>query len=62
MLIRRWLLPCFLLGLAMLMPMGCDGCGDDGPAEEMGEEIDNAVGEMGDAAEEAADELEEAAD
>lgn len=41
----------FLIGLA--------GCEQDGPAENAGEKIDEAVEETGDEMEEAADEMEE---
>lgn len=36
------------------------GCEDDGPAEEVGEQIDEAGDEVGDNLEEAGDEVEEA--
>jgi len=41
-----------------LVTTGCEG--NDGPAEEVGESIDEAVDEAGDAIEDAADEVEDA--
>jgi hypothetical protein len=38
------------------------GCEDEGPAEEMGEDIDEAAEEAGDKIDEAADEVEESTD
>lgn len=38
------------------------GCEDDGPAEEMGEGIDNAAEDTGDAFDDAGDDLEDAVD
>lgn len=40
----------------------CVGCAEDGPAEEAGEKIDEAVENTGDAMEDAADDAEEAID
>ncbi|WP_420429019.1 hypothetical protein [Algiphilus sp.] len=55
------------LALALFMGVGSiallSGCdSNDGPAEEMGESIDEAAEEAGDAMEEAGDEMEETAD
>lgn len=48
------------LGLISAPLAACDR--DDGPAEELGEELDDAADDIGDAAEDAAEELEDAAD
>lgn len=54
------------LVLAMFMGVGSiallSGCESEGPAEEMGESIDEAAEEAGDAMEDAGDEMEETAD
>ena len=49
--------------LAIFAGLGLAGCADnDGPAENLGERLDDAVGEARDRAEDAADEVREAAD
>jgi len=52
--------------LSLMMSVGSiallSGCESEGPAEEMGESIDEAAEEAGGAMEEAGDEMEEAAD
>ena len=48
-----------MLALSVGMLAGCE---EQGPAEEAGEEIDEAVEEAGDEMEEAADEVEEEVD
>lgn len=49
-----------MLALALPGLTGCDA--NDGPAEEMGETLDDAADEAGDAMEDAADDMEDAAD
>lgn len=49
----------FLAGAAPIVMSGCD---DGGPAEEIGEDIDDAVDDAGDAIEDAADDVEDAID
>ena len=44
-----------LLALAMLGATGLAACDSEGPAEQLGENIDNAVEETGDAIENATD-------
>lgn len=41
--------------LAMLFALGLSACSQDGPAEEAGESIDNAVEDAGDTIEDATD-------
>jgi hypothetical protein len=49
--------------LASLVFLGLCACTDrDGPAEQLGERLDDAADEAGDRIEDAAEELEEAAD
>lgn len=55
----------FLLMTVAVLSLGLatTGCQDnDGPAEDLGESIDDAVDDAGDAIEDAADEVEDAAD
>lgn len=53
-----------LIGTAFAALLAIGACSDsnDGPAENVGEEVDEAVEETGDAVEEAGDEVEEATD
>ena len=48
--------------ILLISLFGLAACDNDGPAEQFGEQIDQAADEIGDQAEEAADEAEEAAD
>lgn len=49
--------------VALIVGAGLAGCTDDeGPAERLGERVDDAVSDARDRAEETRDELEEAAD
>lgn len=48
--------------LALLLSMSMAGCEQEGPAEEAGEEIDQAIEKAGDELEEAGDKLEEKTD
>ncbi|WP_019625752.1 hypothetical protein [Thioalkalivibrio sp. ALJT] len=51
--------------LALMMALGSAtlaGCDNQGPAEEAGENIDDAMEDAGDALDDAADEMEEAFD
>jgi len=49
-----------LLPLALCLPFAVTAC--DGEAEDLGENVDEAVDDMGDAAEDAADDVEDAAE
>ena len=48
-----------LLILIAAMSLGIAACDRDGPAEEMGEDIDEGIDEFGDDMEEAGDEIED---
>lgn len=48
--------------LALIFGVASAGCDNDGPAENLGEQVDDAVSEVQDLAEDAADEVREAAD
>lgn len=48
--------------LVAMMAFAITGCEEEGPAEQAGEKIDNAMEDTGDAIEEAGDNVEEAAD
>lgn len=48
--------------LIALSSFALAGCPDEGPAEEFGEEMDQAVDEVQDSVEEAGDEIEDAVD
>ncbi|WP_048307814.1 hypothetical protein [Halomonas sp. PR-M31] len=53
------------LGLAMLMALmlgGVAACDDQGPAEEAGENIDDAVDDAGDNVEEMGDDIQDSAE
>ncbi|MFP4276451.1 MAG: hypothetical protein ACLFQ2_03435 [Wenzhouxiangella sp.] len=52
----------FLLLLALFSAGALTGCEEPGPAEQTGEEIDEAVEEAGDEVEEMGDEVEEDTD
>lgn len=52
----------FLMLLALFSAGALTGCEDPGPAEETGQEIDEAVEEAGDELEEMGDEVEEDTD
>ena len=46
--------------LAFVSALGLAACEEEGPAEQLGESIDNSVEELGEAAEDAGDEVEDA--
>ncbi len=48
--------------LVAMMAVAITGCEEEGPAEQAGEKVDNAMEDTGDAIEEAGDNVEEAAD
>ncbi|CAN5226980.1 hypothetical protein BH24PSE2_BH24PSE2_17600 [soil metagenome] len=49
----------FLLILIAAMSLGLGACEPQGPAEEMGEDVDEGVDEMGDDMEEMGDDMED---
>jgi|GEM_PF-471217 len=59
---RRCMRTLLLLLLAVGAGAGLSACEDQGPAEQAGEEIDEAVEDAGDAVEDAADDVEDEAD
>ncbi|MDX1564880.1 MAG: hypothetical protein R3236_05700 [Phycisphaeraceae bacterium] len=59
----KWYFGAAIFSAATLLGMGLPACdSDDGPAEELGEKIDEGVEEVGEDLEEAGDEIEEAGD
>ncbi|WP_168017157.1 hypothetical protein [Halomonas salinarum] len=48
--------------LVAMMAVAITGCEEEGPAEQAGEEIDNAMEDTGEAIEDAGESVEEAAD
>jgi hypothetical protein len=50
------------LAVMLIAGFGLAGCEQDGPAENLGERVDDAIDEAGDRAEDVRDELEDAAD
>ena len=60
----RWIMSNKLAALLLiLMSMGMlTACGEEGPAEQVGEAVDDAAEEAGDAVEDAADKVESATD
>lgn len=48
--------------LALIFGLASAGCDNDGPAENLGEQVDDAVDEARDGIEDAADEVRDAAD
>lgn len=48
------------LAAILIAGFGLAGCEQDGPAEDLGERVDDAVDEARDAAEDAADEVDDA--
>lgn len=50
------------LFLMAILAFAFVGCEKDGPAEELGEKVDDAIDDAGDAMEDAADEVEDAID
>ncbi|GGX38729.1 hypothetical protein [Saccharospirillum salsuginis] len=52
----------YTLLVAMMFSLPLVACDNDGPAEEAGEEIDEAAEEAGEALDDAADQLEESAE
>ena len=60
---HRKLLGAAVFSAAAMVGMGLPACdSDDGPAEELGEKIDESAEEVGENIEEVGDELEEAGD
>ncbi|MBT8486076.1 MAG: hypothetical protein HKO59_08165 [Phycisphaerales bacterium] len=60
--IRGWRLPIAAIGLTSVLGLGVAGCAEDGPMEQVGEGIDEAVEDTGDAIEDAGEDIEDALD
>lgn len=58
----KWMRALAAMGMAVAVTFGTAGCKEKGPAEEMGEKIDEAAEDAADAVEDAADDVEDAFD
>lgn len=58
----KWMRGLAAMGMAIGVTFGTAGCKEEGPAEEIGEEIDEATEDAADAIEDAADDLEDKVD
>ncbi len=58
----KWMRGMAAVGITLAVVMGTAGCKEKGPAEKLGEKIDNAADNAGDAIEDAADKVEDAVD
>lgn len=58
----KWMRALAAVGMTVVVVFGTAGCKEEGPAENLGEKLDEAAEDAGDAIEDAADEVEDAVD
>lgn len=58
----KWVRIFAAMALTTGVVFGTAGCKEEGPAEEMGEDLDEAMDDAGDAIEDAADDIEDSVD